>query len=388
MAIEFNCPYCTAAIRVPDEFSGKRGSCPKCATKLIVPDVVPKSGAAADVPPTPNVPSLTVASEVPSVPGSAVPEPPGVSGAAEPADFTAPPPTSVSRKLRRKSRRRKSQGVFGVAVPAVCFLMFLGLLAAFMYLRSPELEGSLRGSLVGVMDFPPATVSLHNLNLTDEEHTQAAMAFEGAPESFISPQMTCSVAVDGDNLQIDVRSGKGFAWFAVNPSSSTALTDWIRSQRTALNTVRLQTLAAAGSELCRDKVTKEGGTPVVFDAVRYRDSFGLSAHVDAFGFAVVAIVGNKLMPCAHEDSNGTLYFALPVGTGSFQLRGREVNGQRLFPGEYTVTVEGSAPAPAADSDDSTQPETPSDDSSTDEPAEDSEPQIDAEDMQEMDSEPV
>ncbi|MEX0716942.1 MAG: hypothetical protein WD066_10155 [Planctomycetaceae bacterium] len=37
MAIEFHCPYCTAAVRVADSAAGKRGTCPKCAQKVMVP---------------------------------------------------------------------------------------------------------------------------------------------------------------------------------------------------------------------------------------------------------------------------------------------------------------------------------------------------------------
>ena len=45
MAIEFNCPYCTAVIRVPDNAGGGKGRCPKCATRISVPKVsTPKRG--------------------------------------------------------------------------------------------------------------------------------------------------------------------------------------------------------------------------------------------------------------------------------------------------------------------------------------------------------
>ncbi|HCK52778.1 MAG TPA: hypothetical protein DIC23_06140, partial [Planctomycetaceae bacterium] len=37
MAIEFNCPYCTAVIRVGDTAVGKKGTCPKCDTAVVVP---------------------------------------------------------------------------------------------------------------------------------------------------------------------------------------------------------------------------------------------------------------------------------------------------------------------------------------------------------------
>lgn len=37
MAIEFQCPYCSAVLRVPDTAGGKTGSCPGCRKKVLVP---------------------------------------------------------------------------------------------------------------------------------------------------------------------------------------------------------------------------------------------------------------------------------------------------------------------------------------------------------------
>lgn len=39
MAIEFQCPSCAATVRVPDHAAGKKGSCPSCKVKLIVPQL-------------------------------------------------------------------------------------------------------------------------------------------------------------------------------------------------------------------------------------------------------------------------------------------------------------------------------------------------------------
>ncbi len=39
MAIEFDCPLCGSVIRVPDNASGKKGSCPACHAKLLVPTI-------------------------------------------------------------------------------------------------------------------------------------------------------------------------------------------------------------------------------------------------------------------------------------------------------------------------------------------------------------
>ncbi|MEZ6129048.1 MAG: hypothetical protein R3C59_10215 [Planctomycetaceae bacterium] len=334
MAIEFNCPYCTAAIRVPDQFSGKRGTCPKCDTRLIVPDVAPKSAA---------VPSPTAPPPESALPPSVVP--PG-SPEFRPADSVP----SVSRSLRRKQRRKKSRQVYSVGIPLLCFAAFFGLLAVLYVFRTPELKGTLRGSVAAGMPIPRATVPLASLTLSADEQTQAADAFTKSPESFVSPRMTCSVGAEGRDLTVDVQSGDGYVWITLNPRSDANLSAWIHQNTAALNRMRLSRIAATGAELCRDKILKSTGTSVVFAAEKYRDDFALNAHLGAFGFAVEAIAGRNRSPCVHEDSNGTLYFAMPEGTTTLTLRGRSVlGGKPLFPGEYSVTAAPSQPTtPAPD----------------------------------------
>ncbi len=360
MAIQFNCPYCTAAIRVPDAYSGKQGSCPKCRTKLIVPTVVPPSAppaaeaqpapAAAPVPPAP--PSSPAASSSPA--GSANEIPPL-------APDVAPPTVAISR--RRKRRRKRASKLYSIVIPVVCFLTFFGIVIAVMLMRPQDLKGVLTGSVAQNMQIPSVTVPLASLQLTDDDQTEAMQAFEDSPEAFVSSQMTCRIRLDGKSLVVDVAAGKEFQWFAVNPNSSINLRDWIRDHVSTANTQRLNRIAETGTALCKDKILKASGSRVVFDAATYRDGFGLNAHVDAFGFVVEAATGNRVSPCAHEDSKGTLYFALPRGTTSFVLRGRSQDGGKpMFPGEYTVQVSTAANAAPEES--------PADDSST-EPVEDS-----------------
>lgn len=80
MAIEFLCPYCQAAIRVPDAAAGKRGKCPACTQQVLVPHVERQ--------PSPPVPSPAAPQ-----PGAA-----GVGGfesppaPASPFDFPSPAP--------------------------------------------------------------------------------------------------------------------------------------------------------------------------------------------------------------------------------------------------------------------------------------------------------
>ena len=218
-----------------------------------------------------------------------------------------------------------------------------------MQMRPQELQGVLTGSVAKNMQIPSATVPLAGLHLTEGEVVDAEQAFEDSPEAFISSQMTCRVRLDGQLLVVDVKPGEQFQWFAVNPNTSANLRDWIRDHVSAANTQRLDRVTATGTALCKDKILKASGSRVVFDAATYRDGFGLNAHVKAFGFLVEAVTKNRKSPCAHEDSNGTLYFALPADTKSFVLRGRSLNsGKPMFPGEFTVQVSPVANAVATE----------------------------------------
>ena len=389
MAIEFNCPYCTATIRVPDAYSGKKGSCPKCATKLLVPNVAPQSpdtaaplppptphpqpeqplvesppSAAASIP-APSMPADAVASAetpvsefpappvAPSEPTAAVPGLDSATGGDMPTFAPPSPTTTMGRKLRKKSRRKKSQRLYTLGIPIVCFLLFFGVVAAITLLRQPELKGTLRGTVASNMEIPVVTVPISDFGLTTDEESKVFQAFEDAPEAFISSQMSCRISLDGSSLAINVKKGKsGFTWFAVNPRTDVTLADWIRDNQISINKQRLRQVVKTGKEFCSDKVLKADGTPVVMDAARYRDAFGIAAHVSAFGYVIEAVTANNRSLCAHEDGNGILYFSLPEGTQSFRLRGRSLgNSNPLFPGEYVVKVEGSASTttpPAAD----------------------------------------
>jgi len=62
MPIQFNCPYCTATVRVPDTAAGKAGRCPKCETKIRIPEI----GAAAAATAAPSAPAAKSSAAPPS----------------------------------------------------------------------------------------------------------------------------------------------------------------------------------------------------------------------------------------------------------------------------------------------------------------------------------
>ena len=357
MAIEFHCPYCTAVIRVPDAFGGKSGSCPKCATKLLVPAIAPKIGQQA------NPPMADAAEHAPVAPNlktefppdghdlSTAPESCDAPGVADIPMPNADSRPSVTRSLRKKQRRRKSQRIFAVAIPVVCFLLLIGVLGVIFFATEPELTGTLIGSNAGKFDLPSATVSLTQLGLPPLEQAGAQDAFKNDPEAFMSSQMTCRIRIDGSDVITDITIGDGFSLFLVNPAVDQHLSKWINTHKIQINSERLLRLTENGANLCRDKMAKFAGSPVVFDAQLYRDDFGLNTHVRAFGYIVEAVTEQRRSRCVHEDTNGTLYFVLPETTSHFTLQGRKIDSSTLqFPGQYLVSVTTKAIPPATSAD--------------------------------------
>lgn len=365
MALEFNCPYCSVAIRVPDQHAGKRGKCPKCETQLIVPSLptppaaqpatqhptAPTAAPTAPAPPTGDFPPAGNPGTVDTGPVFGPPDadstiiPPQPESQITEAVPTVTPAAgsgSVSRRLRRKTRRRGSQQLLMWLIPVVCLGAFLGVIAVVTNLQTPELKGSLRGSRALKLELPPAVVSRSLLQLSDEQKVEVVAAFASGPESFVSPQMVCRIAVTEGSLTVELTPGEGFAWFGVNPGNNLPLMDWIRDHRESLNQSRVNWLSRAVTELAEDKLQKASGQPVQFAAIEYRNGVGVNAHVKAFGYVIEAIADDKQSLGFHEDSNGTVYFALPEDTQSFVIRGRTINGQQLFPGEYTVKVSAAA----------------------------------------------
>ena len=107
MAIQFNCPYCTVTIQVPDNAAGKKGTCPQCGTKVLVP--TPKNSPPQSAVPSPSPtfsppPAAPMFAPQPTIPMAGYPAPgmpfgfdPNqptqvLPGYASPFVFTQPPP--------------------------------------------------------------------------------------------------------------------------------------------------------------------------------------------------------------------------------------------------------------------------------------------------------
>jgi hypothetical protein len=333
MAIEFDCPYCTATIRVPDAYGGKEGRCPRCDTRLLVPTVLRPGQSTA--------------------PGSESPTaPPIAAGAAPGTDDAfvirpAPPTSAIPRRTR--ARRRPSRALV-IGIPVLCFLVLIGIIAVQLTSSLPELSGELVAQRMAEKTLPGIIVKWSETGLSEEDQETLKKALETHPETLASQVLTCRLIGTEEGIQIKSTAGEDSAWYAVDTTSSKPLALWLKKERATLNALRLKQQHDALTAYCRDKLAQLSGETLVIDAVAVRDDFAFNASGGPLSFVSEAVAGNLLVRCAQEDPSGAiLYFCLPAATQVFEIRGRTFADQsKPFGGNYTVVVgpEPDVPAPA------------------------------------------
>ena len=331
MAIEFDCPYCTATIRVPDAYGGKQGRCPKCDTRLLVPLVVrPGSTTVPDASSSP-----ITANQSPVIPG----------GLPETEIFAVPvPPTSTVRH-RRPARKRPSRALV-VGMPVLCFLVLLAVIFFSVTGSLPELSGELAARKLEEKNLPGVTIPWADTGLSPDDQTTLRDFLAMTPETLQSEIMTCRLIGTADGIEVRLTAGTGNEWFAVDTSANKALALWLKKERAAINTKRIALLHENLAIYCRDKLAQIGGEKLQIDGLSVRDNVGINASGNALSFVVMAEAANRQIPCSYEDDKGTLYFCLPRETQSFPIRGRTLSDKsKPFAGEFTAVVSGISRPP-------------------------------------------
>ncbi|MCA9062167.1 MAG: hypothetical protein KDA96_03890 [Planctomycetaceae bacterium] len=391
MAIEFQCPYCTATIRVADQYAGRKGQCPKCQTKLLVPTLPGQTSDLANGAPSPSesaastsqaetMPEIdrTTVTSVPIDPTAATASqslpvsdlfPGGVPGGS--AESPIPPvipstTASVARVLKKRNRRSRSRRIWVMVIPAISFLALLGFLGYTISNTLPEVGGNLEGRRMRSPTAMTVLVPWSDTGLSPDDQSALQEDLTQSPEVFASDQVSCRITADKGGLVVEFEPGADHSWIVIQPLSDRATAVWEKQHKAELNIARLGELDVAVQDYAADKVALLKGERRKIDATRYRNKLAVNAHCNAMGFAVQAQVGNRLYPCVHQDDLGQLYFSLPSNTIEFHVQGRTgEGGNRLFPGEFLVTV--SADSPADPSEQQTDSPTDSDQESREEP---------------------
>lgn len=375
MAIQFDCPYCTSTIRVPDKAGGKMGRCPKCRTKMRVPRVsspskeeegeaAPAGASQVNEPGQSHTSDSAIVADKESVAVAQNDEPPIPTDLPQTRPAALARATKSKRRGRRKGhaesssstgrkRRRRSRGKW--LVPVFVVLMggaLIGAGAWFFLQREPALEGEL--SAVELIDPPPVEISIpfDYASIDDETRKDVLESMQKDPMTPLqSGMMSVQFLAGKGELRVVLLDGPDTHFYRVEVRKEKPLRDWIDENYSRIDKRRTKELNAAVSRFFKDKHAADKENTFVPDLVGLRDQMGLNALLGGFGSHAVAQIGSKLYPCVHEDNGGSLYFLLPPETKSFTLRGRPQNGDgpSVFPGRYEVKVaksEGEKPPPS------------------------------------------
>jgi hypothetical protein len=404
MAIEFNCPYCTASIRVPD---GKQGSCPKCATDVLVPEVgAPESEetvawvdptSAAPVPPvTPPVqPAPPLAQQQPepapqfswdaAQPPPAAPntqptweQPPQTGFPNLGGDPNAPPAAPVSRAVARAKRggkRRKRKLGGGLLIP-ILGVVLLGAGLGWYFVQGRE---TLEGELVGyALDEAEVLPGLIKTSLVDNDLSKETVSFvlnglDNQPLNIPTGLIRLVLSKGPDGILATVTPGEQTQWYRVKYPS--ALRQFKQANTARLIKPQVKEREKAAREFFRAwELASDAGEPVD-DLLGYRDSLGLNSTVGTLGYHIMAVYEDSQYRCVAETDD-SLYFLLSPGAKTFEIRGRTLaGGKKLLDCHYTVTVREEATKKDAAPDE----EEPLDDEPSEENPTDGKPKPDGDD---------
>ncbi len=373
MAIQFNCPYCTVTIQVPDQAAGKKGTCPQCGTKVVVP--MPKNAPPIEATPMPPPfvppPPAPVFAPQPAMPFPGYPPAPGMPygfdpnqaaippGYAVPAGFAPMPtfapvpsaptsdePSSVAKKYKQKLKRRSGPAIWGPLVAVV--IIAAG--PALYFLRpgaKPDLlSGKLTGTRLAKGKLEPALVHREWIDGIDEETLGNVLKqMEKRTVKFRSSNELINMVFQGapEGIKVIATAGPSAELIAVDLSSNKSLDKWHQKHAAKLSDQCQKDVAHAAKRFVQEWARAEAARDTTHSFGHFHDELGLAALTMGVGAEVVAIVGKTMHGCVAEQQ-GMLYFLLPAGTDRFELQGREHGKNNVvFPGHFVVDVEAAMP---------------------------------------------
>lgn len=384
MAIQFNCPYCTVTIQVPDQAAGKKGTCPQCGTKVVVPmpkNAPPAEAAAAPpafVPPPPApvfapnmVPQHQPYAQQPAQPFPGYPQSSGMpfgfdpnqqqpapQGYPGPAGFAPMPPfvpasptptqdepSSVARKYKQKLKRRGGPAVWGPIVVVVAIVGGLGFYFMKPAAKTESLSGRLTGTRLAKGKLEPALVHREWIEgIDDETLANVLKQMEKRTVKFRSSNELINLVFQGapEGIKVLASAGPSAELIAVDLSSNKALDKWHQKHAAKLSDQCQKNVASAAKKFVQEWARAEAARDTNHSFGHFHDELGLATLTMGLGAEVVAIVGNTMHGCVAEQQ-GMLYFLLPAGTDRFELQGREHGKNNfVFPGHFVVDVESAA----------------------------------------------
>jgi len=355
MAIQFDCPYCTATMQVPDSVMGTIGRCPKCGTRLRVPvieipavrarpseldDLFPEPSPepAAGEAETQELPRIRTPR--PAAPAAAVQEPAiGLPGFLIGAEETPEPPSvdDVTAALQRRALRGNRGWIW---VTAAFVLAAAGIGLGYWWQSQKNVVHSLAGEMVSQSSVT-SVISQRDFKLPDADWANIRKSLEQKPADLRSRQMEIRLESAPRGIKVVLKPGKDGELIAVPLLETPGLAELIRENFQALDQPRKTELQEALSRLSKviEEATAAGRPP---DLSEFGMSVGVNSLIGPVGFHTHAMVGHSAFPCVFEDRDGRAYYLVPPGTEAFVVRPKTgASGDSLLPEglQVRVTVE-------------------------------------------------
>ncbi|QDT33357.1 hypothetical protein [Thalassoglobus polymorphus] len=372
MAIEFHCPYCTATVRVGDDASGKIGRCPKCDTRLRVPTIPspapqtapsPETGAETPVDPPANANPVQLPTadslQGQADPGFAGPPEGAVESPAEEAlfpDLNAPkdpktlgqlpvvPVTDdpvTSKYIRRQKKKRAS--LSGLIPPILFGSIFVSVGIWFYMSSQPSYEGLLEGERLNPSQSIRLEIKGADFSIDQKVFSQIVDEVRKRPSAVRSNLVNLQFSAGSKGLEISLRPGSEADLVKVPILQLEAVDQYYQEHLDTLEDARLDELKAGLISLSEDWTNAPEGEKNS-TLPNYRNQVVYNSFVKGLGRICYASVGNAIYPCVHENSEGDLYFLVPVGTKEFWIKERsELPETPFFPSSFLVHVQVARP---------------------------------------------
>ena len=351
MTIEFSCPYCTVRIRVGDEAAGKQGSCPKCGTKLIVPQLAARPDASAQSAARSQSPrpAISAQSDVADYEQAAVDPSPEGSAAINPLPDAGPEflPTTVTRTTQRRKRKRRRNSNRIVLIWLACAAAFVGVVVLVVLLQDTQeqqIAGQVTIATVDAVPYGPALITAADVDVSAAQFQQARDRLVREPMLLSSELAQTEFRGTDEGIEIYVRPASKGRLIAVDLRSNGLLHPYLKKQAVSFNRKRIVALSQAATAFVRELALPDPDKNYLERPGYYRNEFALNALRREFGFVCEAIAARQICACVAEKSGDTAWFIVPNGAKGIEFRGRktEAHGVLFDNALYGTVIEAEA----------------------------------------------
>ncbi len=245
----------------------------------------------------------------------------------------------MSRSVRQRAKRKGMNPL----IPIALFGVVVAVLVFAMWNPGLNLEGQLPGVELEEFTIPPAVIDKTIVDLPPADVAKDLDEMQSNPPNGvrIPDWFEMQFRPEASGLKVVIQKTSVTEVFRVNTGTNPAIREFYNQHKTEILKTQQAEFQPALKKFFKDWETFRK-TEAPFDTEAYRNSVGFNVLGGSLGFCVEAKVGPRGYRCVHQDASGDLYFLLPKKTKTFVLRGRTLpDGATLFPGHFTVHVQGS-----------------------------------------------